>query len=125
RKIVVIPNGGPSPLEIKEARKSDEVKFVFFGKLQPYNEFDVLFSAFEAHVRTFSKSRLIIIGDGKMRQFVEERCDAIENCSYHGVLSLKEAVRANLLERNSFGLIPLRKGLISQLLSPIKLYDYF
>ncbi len=129
-KILMIPNGGPNSLVVKEATNGEGsvtkgTNFVFFGKLQPYNEFEVLFSAFEKHSRQESDSKLIIIGNGKMKEFVESESQRVANCFYVGEMSLKEAVGRAYINERSFGLVPLRKGLVSQFLSPIKLYDYF
>ena len=129
--VEVIPNGGPPPCHLPQGveyipgSSTDSVRFVYFGKFQPYNNFEAVFDAFERHRSDGYSSELAFVGFGKEEEFIKRRASATNCCHVYGPMSLRSTIRKGIITKNTYGLIPLYNNIVAEYLSPIKLYDYF
>ena len=107
-KIKVIPNGiDLSDYKISESKKEYDKYVVFIGRLVFYKNLDVIISAFVDVVKQLHNSKVLIVGDGPMRNKWEKKVMDLklqENVKFVGYIPDNEKIR--LLRRSSALVLP-------------------
>ena len=126
-QILVIPNGSPK-IPSKFIYDSSEIpyKFLFFGKLQPYNDYKILFEAFSLLREKYDNyAQLHIVGYGNEEKVIIDLIKNNPNTYFHGSMDIDKLAQSGILNNKSIGVIPLKNVSGANLLSPIKLFDYY
>lgn len=128
RTVTVIPNGVPTPYRTTRTQQdapASTVGLVFFGKLQPYNDFEGVTQAVAAvNAGSVSQVRLDVWGYGALSEQVRKFAEASESIEYHGAIEYAELALRLDDGVPRVGLVPLVNSKGSTYLSPIKAYDY-
>ncbi len=108
-RIVVIPNGiDLTDHEILEYKKCDYENYVLFiARLIFYKNLDVVISSFKKVVKKLPDAKLIVVGDGPMRESWEKMVSELglnENIEFTGFVSHEK--KFELLSRCSALLVP-------------------
>lgn len=126
-KVVVVPNGGPSWMGetvMCSPDKAQAVKFIFFGKYQAYNDYDLV-------LRTFKQLKLIqplasleFYGFGQCEGQIRDLAGETDGVSVNGPTTIQDLVFSGAIGPRTVGLIPLVDDPSVKVLSPIKLIEY-
>lgn len=134
--VFAIHNGGPDPDKIEHSNSPElstdegckKVQLFFYGILQPYNDFDLVFDAVEKwNSGQEIKLELNIIGFGPMETYIEHRAACDPCINFHGKMHLDdfaEFVSNDTSTPYKYALVPFKYDNGSKSLSPIKAFEY-
>jgi|GEM_PF-1407439 len=124
-RCLVVPNGGPAPVQLSPSAPDAVFRFVFFGMLHHYNHLDVMIDGF-LHARGQGlDAELHIYGDGEKFSQVVGMAKQDVNIHVHGRYNLNELLNSDLTDSACVLLLPFgdSEGL-NRVQSPIKLFEY-
>jgi glycosyltransferase involved in cell wall biosynthesis len=126
-KIIVLPNGSPSLNNVIQYNSnSKSIKFLFFGKFQPYNDFFLLNNAFNRLRKKYEQLvELHYVGFGPCKEDIINNTANNQGVYLWNQMSLDDLANSGIINKYTFGLIPLHYIEDNSILSPIKLYEYF
>jgi glycosyltransferase involved in cell wall biosynthesis len=133
KRIVVVPNGGPirsqPQLPLPDADRGGSAagtpaRFTYLGVFQPYYEFDLVVRAFREMRRAGVPAELHFHGYGPGYEPLRAECSAEEGVHFHGPYDLARLVHDGVLGDATVLLLPNRPAGMSEIGSPIKLYEY-
>jgi len=123
--IVVIENGCSNIKEIEKVTDKT-VTFLFYGKFNYYNDYDLVIKAFNVIQKKEKNIKLLFVGFGPYAQRLKEMISINGNKS----IQISSPANINVLYnkfvkgKRVFGLIPMKNLDSLKYTSPIKLYDY-
>ncbi len=106
KKIMVIPNG----IDLDEydiQNKNTENQVIFIGRLVFYKNVEMLLGAFAKVIQKIPNSKLIIIGDGPLKIFLEKKAESLKiknNIKFTG--NIPDSEKIDLLSKSRFLLNP-------------------
>jgi oligosaccharide repeat unit polymerase len=127
-RIVVVPNGGPSlsAPRVPQGTTSNgsRVAFAYLGVFQEYYEFDVCIAAFRELRNRGCDAELHFFGYGGQVTVIEAAARTHSDVHYHGRYDLGALIASGILTPATVLLLPNRPSGMSEIGSPIKLYEY-
>lgn len=125
-RMIMVPNGGPNPVSIDRTARGEDraARFLFFGKLRKYNDFDLVFRAFQSVREADGTARLDICGFGECEDLVRRRVAEVAGSTFHGYKTFNQLVEEGIVTGSTIALLPLAPNSAAEFLSPIKLFDY-
>lgn len=94
KKIHVIPNG--IDLEKYQSDESTKSQAIFVGRLVFYKNIETIIIAFEKIVKKIPTAKLLIVGDGPSRKFLESKANRLgmsDNIVFTGTVSEDEKIK--------------------------------
>lgn len=123
RKIKTIANGSPELKQRAFKLSKNKITLVYFGKFQLYNDFHRVASWISKGEHLFEID-CIIVGHGPQQRKLEEIAMGNPRITLLGAMSPSEFSALDALSDRCVGLIPLDQSPRSEILSPIKFYEY-
>jgi glycosyltransferase involved in cell wall biosynthesis len=125
-RMIMVPNGGPNPVSIDRTACGEDraARFLFFGKLRKYNDFNLVFRAFQSVREADGTARLDICGFGECEDLVRRRVAEVAGSTFHGYKTFNQLVEEGIVTGSTIALLPLAPNSAAEFLSPIKLFDY-
>lgn len=120
-KIIVINNGGPKYIGTTLGN-SKNIRLIYFGVFQEYNDFETIIKAFIKIRSTNKNIELHFVGYGPLEYLIKSYSN-INGLFYWGPKTYAELLSESIISYRSIGLIPMNDE-NSRLRSPVKLYEY-
>ncbi len=123
-RFFVVPNGGPPPISIGSKRMDRPFRFVYFGVLQAYYNFDTVVDGFLAARARGLDAELHVFGYGPQLAALEEMAQGQDSIIAHGRYDLQRLTNEELSTLDSALVLPYASADINDVGSPIKMFEY-
>lgn len=121
---IVVPNGGPAPIELPSRQGHRAYRFVFFGIYQSYYNIEILLRGFRAARQRGLDAELHFFGAGAQQARIRSAANTHDDVFEHGRYRIEELTSTELAVDDCTLLLPFASVRENDIRSPIKLYEY-